>query len=318
MKAAQLVAPQTFEIKEFPIPAPKEGEVLVRLQRVSVCGSDMRSYQSVVEEDYPFSPGRPCHECAGVIEDSRADGFIEGQRVIVLPTGPGGLSEYVVAPTNRLILLPEDKDMTTLIMCQPVGTVLYACRQAGSVLGDTVVIQGQGAIGLSFTSLMARQGAAQVIGVDPLDYRLEKARQVGATHTFNPLKEDVVQAVADLAGGLMADVVVQASGDSEALNQSFDLVRRFGRVVSFGLPHDNVIPLDFFKMHRKQAVVISTSSASSDDPTWGIKQVVNLVEQGRMDLSWMITHRMPFQDVQKAYDMYEGRTDNIIKVVLEV
>ena len=318
MKAAQLTAPQTFELKDVPVPEPQDGQVLIKLQRLSICGSDMRSYRKVVEEEYPYDIGKPCHECAGVIEESRAEGYERGQRVIVLPTSSDGLSEYLAAPASRLIPLPDGGDLSQLVMCQPYGTVLYSCTRAGSVLGKTVVIQGQGAIGLSFTNLMARQGAAQVIAIDPLEYRLEASRQQGATQTINPAKDNVEEAVADLTGGNMADLVVEAAGTEETVNRCFDLVRRLGTIVLFGLPHEDVISWDFYKMTRKQPLVIPTISATSVDPTWSIGETVKLMEQDRLDLSWMVTHTMAFDDLQKAYDMYDTRSDDIIKVVMAV
>ena len=178
----------------------------------------------------------------------------------------GGGAEYVVADPSRLIPLPADGAASDWIMCQPVGTVLYSCQRMGSVLGKRVVILGQGAIGLSFTHLLSRMGAAEVIAADLLDYRLEKSLQRGATRTVNPLREDLVAAVAELTGGKGADVVIEAGGTPETVNRTMDLVRLYGTVVFFGLPEDDVFPFEFIKMARKQPVVIPTVSGSSDDP----------------------------------------------------
>ena len=319
MRVARLVAPRTFQLEEHPAPVLQEGEVLIRLQRLSICGSDMRRYRKVLpEEEYPLEFGMPCHECAGVVEDSLCDEFTPGQRVIVLPLQLKGLTEYLVSSPDRIIPLPDNGDLSTLLMCQPFGTVLYSCSRAGNVIGNTVVIQGQGAIGLSFAYLMARQGAAQVITVDPLQYRLDKSKKVGATHAFNPLQDDVLTAVADLTGGEMADLVVEAAGTPETVNRCLDLVRKGGTVVLFGLTQEDIIPFEYFKMTRRYPVIIPTTSSATEDPTLFIKEAVSLVKQGRLDPSWLITHRMSFDDVQRAYDMYEARTDNSLKVVMEV
>jgi L-iditol 2-dehydrogenase len=325
MKAVQIDRPKHLRMVEAPVPRPAEGQVLVRNLRLSICGSDMRSFRRVApEESYPFAPGQPCHECLGVVEESRAPGVVPGQRVIALPlpikgvADYGGGGEYLVTNASRLIPLPQNGDPTTFVMCQPVGTVLFSCQRMGSVLGKRVVILGQGAIGLTFTHLIARMGASQVVVVDPLDYRLAHARRQGATTTLNPLRDDVVAAVAELTEGQGADVVVEAAGTPETVNQAPDLVRRFGTIVLFGLPEEDVFPIEFMKLARKQPTVIPTVSASSDDPTRSIKDAVSLVAQGRLDVSWLVTHRLPFREAPRAYELYEGYLDNVIKVVMEV
>jgi L-iditol 2-dehydrogenase len=319
MKAARLTSPRRFEFVEVETPKPLEGEVLIRTERLSICGSDLRHYDRVLpEEEYPLELGRPCHECIGVVEESRARELAEGQRVIVLPTTRGGLMERLVEKPSRIIPVPEGGDPAVWLMCQPMGTVLHACQRTGSVLGKRVAILGQGAIGLSFTTLMAMQGASQIIVTDMLDYRLALAKRLGATHTINARREDVPRAVAELTGGAMADIVIEAAGEEATLNQSFYVVKRYGHVTLFGIQWEEKLTLDFARMFDQQITVLNVSSARSDDPTGAIKQCVELVAQRRMDLSHLITHRMAFGDVQQAYDTYSRKLDNVIKVVMRV
>ena len=88
MKAIQVTGPRRLDLAEVPIPEPADGEVLIKLEALSVCGTDMMAYRHPQpEEDYPLGHGTPCHECAGTIVESRSDRFREGQRVIVLPGG---------------------------------------------------------------------------------------------------------------------------------------------------------------------------------------------------------------------------------------
>ena len=325
MKAIQIDSPKHLRIIDTPTPIPEEGQVLVRNQCISICGSDMRSFRKVApEEAYPFPSGQPCHECVGVVEESRASGVTPGQRVIALPLPISGVAdyagggEYVVTDVSRIIPLPSDGDSSDWVMCQPVGTVLYSCQRVGSVLGKRVVILGQGAMGLSFTHLLSRMGATEVIAVDPLGYRREKAREQGASRTVDPHREDVAGVIAELTGGQGADVVVEAAGTPETVNQAADLVRRHGTIIFFGLPEDDVFPFEFMKLARKQPTVIPTVNASSDDPSRAVKEAVSLVTQGRLDISWLISHRVPFEEAPHAYEMYEGYQDNIVKVVMEL
>ena len=137
MKAAQLVAPKRWEFTEVDTPAPVDGQVLVKMESVSVCGSDIRhTYGPILDEsEYPMAPCKGAHELAGVIVDSKTDEFQEGQRVIVIPyPGTGGLCDYVLSEPGRMALLPEYGGLDEWVMCQPPGTVLYSCRQMGSPL----------------------------------------------------------------------------------------------------------------------------------------------------------------------------------------
>ena len=322
MKAAQLVGPRLFEFVDIDMPTPTEGQCLIQVQEVSICGSDCRhGYAPTIDDnDYPLPPGRPCHEIAGTIVESRSDQFREGQRVIVLP-GPnaGGLVEYMASDPGRMIALPDHGDLKEWIMCQPSGTVLYSCQRAGSVLGNSVLIMGQGAIGLSFTMLMAMQGARQVIVVDKLDYRLEWGKKFGATHTINPDKVNIDEAVKDITGG-GPDVTVEATGFPEGLDASFRLVRQFGRVVIFGIQSNDILPVDTRHWMNLQPTIIPTTGARSGDPTTHIANMVGLKERGVCDPGQMVTHYKQFnvEDVNQSYQMYTEYRDNIIKVVMSL
>ena len=319
MKVARITSPKRFEFIEAERPVPEEGQVLIRMQRLSICGSDLRTYDRVLpEEEYPLPEGRPCHECLGVIEESRTDELTEGQRVIVLPATTGGLVEYLVETPSRIIPVPDGGDPSVWLMCQPMGTVLYSCQRTGSVLGKRVAVLGQGAIGLNFTTWMARQGATQVIVTDLLDNRLELAKKLGATHTINVGRENVSKAVAEITGGEMADVVIEAAGEMATVNQAFQVVRQYGHVTFFGVTWDGTFPFDFSSMFDKQITMMATSSARSGDPTKAIKECVDIVAQERLDLSHLVTHRLNFDDVQQAYDMYSEKRDNSVKIVMSV
>lgn len=324
MKAARLTSPKHFEFVDVETPAPADGQCLIKIERVSVCGSDIRSTYgpTLPEEEYPLDPGRPCHEVAGVVAESRTDEFKEGQRIIVIPgAGMGGLGEYIVSGPERLALLPDEGPLDEWVMCQPTGTVLYSCQQMPNLLGKTVLVVGQGSIGLSFTMLTSRMGARSVIGVDLLDYRLEKGKEFGATHTINPSKVEVSEAVDEITNGEGPDVVVEAAGYPDTLNMCFRLVKQFGTVIIFGIPdhiESHWVPIEHHWLMDKQARIIPTTGARSGDPITHIREIVRLRQRGWCDPGKLLTHRLGFSKVQAAYDMYEQRQDNIIKVVMDI
>jgi L-iditol 2-dehydrogenase len=321
MKAARLAGPKHFEFVDVETPRANDGQCLIKLERVSVCGSDIRNHYGPVlpEEEYPMSPGIPCHELAGVVVESRTDSFHEGQRVIAIPyRGTGGLCEYILSEPSRMALLPDEGTLDEWLMCQPSGTVLYSCRQMGSVLGQNVLILGQGSIGLSFTMLVSRMGARNVIVADLFDYRLEKSKEFGSTHRINPDKQDLSEAVKEITGGVGADITVEAAGYPDTFNLAFSQVRQFGTVIIFGIQSETYVPLEHNYLMEQQPRIIPTTGARSGDPISQIKDMVTLKQRGWADPGKLITHHLGFSKVQNAYDMYEQRQDNVIKVVMNI
>jgi 2-desacetyl-2-hydroxyethyl bacteriochlorophyllide A dehydrogenase len=319
MKAAQLVAPQQFRLIEVDCPTPKANELLIRLEYLAVCGSDLKFYDRTLSAaDYPMPAGRPCHECVGVIEDARGSDLRVGQRVLVLTKGVGGLVEYMAAPADMLVSLPEmDIDPALWVLCQPMGTVFYAMKRLGSVLGKRAVVVGQGPIGLCFTELLVRHGASQVIVTDVHDYRLETARTLGATATINPRREDVTARVSELTGSEMADVAVEACGLAETYHQVFDVLRELGTVVLFGVPHlEDTFAFDWGSAYSKLPNIIVTNSARAGERVESVADCVNLVAQRRMDLSYLLTHRFRWDDLSRAYEIYSHKTENCLKGVI--
>ncbi|MBM03511.1 MAG: hypothetical protein CL766_01830 [Chloroflexi bacterium] len=325
MKAARLTGPKKISFEDAPIPEIKSSQSLIKLHYVSICGSDIRhAYGPVLpEEEYPLKLGNPCHELVGTIAETRSEKFKEGQRVIVLPSeeSSGGLVEYIAGDEDKIALLPEHGDLKEWMMCQPSGTVLYACQQIGTILGKTVLILGQGGIGLSFSAICARAGASKVIATDLFDYRLEYAKKFGATHTINPNSESIDEAITEITQGQGADITIEAAGYPETLNSSIRLVKKFGKVILFGIQdgfNNKTVSLDTQYILPKAATIIPTAGGSSGDSIGHINRMIELKDRGWWNPGEMITHNSSFESANDAYEMYENRTDNIIKVAISI
>ena len=305
MKAARISAPKTWEIMDVETPTTDDGQCLIKLERWSVCGSDIRHGYGPIypEEDYPMRVGGPCHECAGTVVESRSDQFQEGQRVIVLPTqdGTGGMVEYMASTPDRMAALPDEGDLGEWVMCQPSGTVLYSCQQMETILGKRVLIFGQGSIGLSFTAITARSGARQVIAVDIEDYRLEYAKRFGATHTLNPTRDNLDDAIAEITGGRGAEITVEAAGYPDTFNNTFKYVSKFGRCIIFGLVGgtEDMTPLHYRQFIMNTPTVIPTLGATSGDAVGHIQTMIELKQRGWWDPGEMVTHQDPVRRRQE-------------------
>jgi 2-desacetyl-2-hydroxyethyl bacteriochlorophyllide A dehydrogenase len=326
MKAWQLVGHRCFEFVDVEMPPLDDGQVLVRVEYASVCGSDTHvNYEPLLpEERYPLAPGSPCHEVVGTVVESRNSAFEVGSRAIVLPENnpargytSGGLAEYIASA--KVIGIPSEGDSAEWLMCQPMGTVLYAAHEWGNATEKRIAVLGQGAIGLAFTMLAARQGALDVIAIDPLDYRIDKAVAVGATAGINPATTLVPEAILEATNGAGVDVVVDATGDPAGLNLAVDAINRFGTIISFSLIGPGaVVEFNHATWMRKQARLIPTVSASTPNPTREIAEIVRLRQRGWIEPASLITHRWKWDRVPEAYEMYANHEDGVVKVVLEV
>ena len=319
MKAAQIVAPRQIEMIDIDKPdisSDPEGAVLIKTHMTAICGTDMPSFaMERPAADYPLSPGMTIHECIGVVVESKSDRFKEGDAVLALPGRIGGLAEYFVSHEAVTIPLVEFERKDCILMSQPLGTVIWACSKFGNLLNQDVVVMGQGPMGLLFTHLLSNLGAKTVVTTDLVDFRLEVSKQMQATHTINSTEVDTVAAVERITDGRMADVVIEVVGhQTETINQCMDLVKRDGTILAFGVPDDPTYPFGFGNFFRKNIRFIGSVGPDAQN---NFPLAMDMIAQGRIDVSPIITHRMPFTEVQRGFELSLHKKDEAIKIVLE-
>ena len=319
MKAFQLTAPRTLEQVDIPEPSIEDGEVKIKVEQLSICGSDiiLEWAPDLPEEEYPTPPGAPNHEVVGVVVESRNDEYLEGQRAIVIPRNVAGMAEYLVQTPDRLIKIPEWGPADEWVMCQHSGTVLYSAKHWGNPAGKRIAVLGQGGIGLSFTMIAERQGAAQIIGLDLVEARCQKSSELGATHTINPGNEDIFEALDEITKGEGVDVVVDASGNPDGLETCIRMVKQKGQIIAFSLVPDQ----QTFK-HRdwmtKEVTINPTVIATTNQPVKEIREIVALKERGWIDPGVLKTHNMAWSQTPEAYQLYADRADGVIKVAVSI
>ena len=191
MRAAQLTAPRQWELIETDKPEPVDGQILVRMERVAVCGSDQPPYCGV-HEGYPQPIGMTGHEGLGIVEACPSGRYQEGERVLLWGFDRGLFQEYVLADDKGgCIRLPTDLPEEKVLMSQLLGTVIHSFYKLGNIIDQDVLVIGQGPVGLLFNAVLRNLGARRIIALDKLDYRLEVGRRMGAPRRLDELGQDV-------------------------------------------------------------------------------------------------------------------------------
>jgi len=331
-----------WELEEVPDPRPGAGEVLVEVKAAGVCGTDLH-YRHGRLEPYtaPLIPG---HEIAGVVADvgEGVDGVCTGERVCVhyivscgscrhCDTGhdnrclrrrsvgahlPGGFAEYLVVPARNAFRLADSIGFEQgAIMGCAVSTAYHALRLGWLGPGETVVVFGLGGVGLHAVALARLLGAGLVVGVDNDEPKLAIARTFGADLCLHAGRGDLVEVVRELTGGYGADLALECSGHPACMAAAVGCVHgksiyASGRVVGVAPCRDEV------RLTRPWQFREGALLRSGDHTRAELRQVIRLVEQGRVDLSASVTHRFAFEELERAMELVEARREPVVRAVL--
>ena len=320
MKAVQIFALGHAEFVETPKPELKPGHALIRTHRLSLCGSDVGMLHHFPEERYPLLPGTTGHEMVGFIEAIDAPGsFLKaGDLTLTLAPDHRAMAEYYLAPIENVLPLPPDKPVEELLQAQQLGTVIYACKTLPNMIGKDVVVIGQGSAGLWFDFMLRRLGAARIIALDLQAHRLQLSHLYGATHTVHNREVDGLTAVTDITKGQLADIVIEASGEIEAINLAVDLVKEDGHILQFGVPRSQVVPHNYRQLFLKRLSLKGIVYATRDPGHASTHMALDLIASGAINVAPMITHHFPFDRVLEAYELHRTYDEGAVKIVIEM
>ncbi len=337
MKAALLNGPSDVTITDRATPACGEGQVLVRITHVGICGTDTKIYDGGILANYPVVMG---HEGVGeIIEGQAADGSGPGNRVIIDPVlycgncfycargdthlcENGGMlgrevdgvyTENYLAPAGNVFALGDNINMTEGPLIQVMTTVLHAQNRANIQADEVVVVLGLGVTGLLQIQVAKALGAKAVVGVSRNAHKRGLAEQMGADCVVEH-GEAAKVAVLKLTDGRGADVVIEAVGYISVLAEAMDLARFGGRIIPFGIYAALEGKLPFYELYFKELDLINTRAALPSDFPASIK----LVEEGKVNLAPFITHTYPLEELTEAIKLLMEPSDERLKVILEV
>jgi threonine dehydrogenase-like Zn-dependent dehydrogenase len=337
MPAAVLAAAGTLSLEERPLPALRRADdVLLDVECCGICGTDLHILSD--PPGHPASVGVVLgHEFVGVVRGvgDAVTSFQPGDRVVVAANVScghcvwcrrglvnhcesftthgifvdGGLAPSVVVPAGSCFPISARVPAHLAALAEPLSTVVNGVKLAGVFPGETAVVIGAGPIGLMFTALLDAAGAS-VVAIEPNEQRLELARMLGAADAIDPRDGDAVARVRRLTGGLGADCVVDAVGSQ--LTTALDLVRKAGRIVLFGMNSQARAEIAQNRITRDELSVLGGYVGHPQDV---FPVAVALLEQGRIDLEPLVTHRVPLSGLPEAVE--ELRAGRAVKVEVE-
>ena len=319
VRAARVIAPGQVEVVATPAPDPAAGQAQLRPELVTLCGSDLRTVYSGGADAYPLPPGVSGHEIVARVTApdpavTAPDGLAAGTRVLALVTQQQGMAERFVTPCSDLLRLPDDLPAKHLVLAQQLGTVVYGCQQVGNVVARSAVVIGQGSAGLLFVAMLRRLGADRILVLDLSEARIAAGLRMGADEAYQPERDDPVARVAAFTGGAMADLVVEAAGSPDAVNLAPRLARRGGRILFFGLPKQDIFPVDFYTLFRAQCRFTSVSGAAAEPGRRSFRLALDLIVRGAIEVAGLVSHVFPLQEVARAYELARSRADGALKV----
>lgn len=326
-----------------PIPTPKEDEVLVKLEYVGICGSDMHYYEKGAIGDFvvepPFVLG---HEPGGTVVEvgSKVKHLKVGDRVALEPgktcgrckycregkynlcpdvvffaTPPvdGVFQEYVAHEANLCFKLPDNVSTLEGALIEPLAVGFHAAIQGDAHLGQKAVVMGAGCIGLVTLMALKARGVQEVYVVDVMDKRLEKAMELGATATINGKNEDVVAKLLELTDGAGTDLAIDTAGSEFTCRQAIQAAAKGSTIVLVGYSRTGEMTLPTDIILNKELTLKSIFRYRHIYPV-----AIEAVASGKINLKGIVTDIFPLSDIQRAMDESIRNKADIVKAVIKI
>ena len=338
-----------IRIEEVPRPHAGVGEAVIRVTLTTICGTDLH----IVRGEYPVEPGLVIgHEPVGVIEELGLGltGYAVGDRVLVgaiTPCGQchgclsghlsqcghgqgyealggwrfgntinGAQAEYLLVPHAQanLAKIPDELTDEQVVLLADIASTGFSGAESGGIkIGDAVVVFAQGPIGLCASVGAKLMGAALVIGVDGDADRLAMARRLGVDVTLDFREVDVLAEIKKLTGG-GADVSIEALGTPETFENALRCLRPGGTLSSLGVYSGKLqVPYDAFAAGLGDHRIVTTLCPGGKER---MRRLMEVVRTGRVDLTPLLTHSFPLEQIGEAYELFGERRDGVMKVAI--
>lgn len=342
-RAVYMQGTNNMVFKDVEVPEISSKDVLIKVDSVGVCGSDVHYYQHgkigdfIVNGDFILG-----HECAGEVVQigSDVENLVVGDRVCLEPgktcgkcefckegkynlcpdveffaTPPyhGVLQNYVKHPEDMCFKLPDNVSNMEGALVEPLAVGLHASSVGNVKLGDTVVIFGTGCIGLVTLLSCKARGASNIIVVDVLENRLKMAEKLGATSVINAKEIDAIKEIESLTDGKGADVVIDTAGAEITVKQTVDVVKRGGIIVLVGMTPNDEVSFNFMKLMGKEGEVRTIFRYRNLYPV-----AINAIASGSINVKQIVSHEFDFEHTKEAFDFVVNNASEVVKAVIKI
>ena len=351
MKAARLYAPRDIRIDDIPEPrSPERGEVLLQVNAVGICGSDLHTYQDGhIGDTVLKSPLVLGHEFAGevlAVGEAARDGLFQplqvGQRVAVDPATPcyqcemceqghpnlclnlkfcglypddGALQERIVMPARNCFPIPDTMSDTAGVLLEPLGVAIHAVDLGKIKVAHSVAIVGCGPIGLLILRLAKLAGAAPIYAVDCFPWRVEKALAWGATQAWTTEAGNSVAILQKYTNGRGVDVAFEAAWADHSIQQAAEMARYGGRLVLVGIPSDDNLSMRHSTARRKGLTIVMARRMKH---TYLRAIQLSLAGKDTLNLDDLVSHRLPLEKAQDAFAINAAYPEGVHKCIIEL
>lgn len=334
MRSLICTKPGELDYQEIDRPAPAEGQAILKVKRIGICGTDLHAYEGTQPFfNYPRVLG---HELA--LEAIDAKGFNIGEAVTIIPyfhcgkciacrSGKpnccvhinvfgvhvdGGMKEYISVPLSA-VLHGEGLSFDELALVEPLAIGAHGVRRADVQPGEFVLVVGAGPIGLGIMEF-ARIAGGKVIALDINAQRLTFCKSnLGIEHTINASNTDVIAALKQITSGDMPTVVIDATGSLKAINNAFQYMAHGARYVLVGLQKEE-LHISHPEFHKREASLMSSRNATRQD----FEKVINSMIEGKVNPATYITHRVAFDEVKDNFKSWLDPVNGVIKAMVEL
>ena len=343
MKVAVMLGVGKMGFEERDIPKAKDDEVLVKLEYVGICGSDLHYYETGAIGDYvgkpPFvlghepggtvvevgknvkhlkvgdrvalEPGKTCGHC----EFCKTGRYNLCPDVVFFATPPvdGVFQEYVAHEADLCFKLPDNVSTLEGALIEPLAVGFHAAIQGEAHLGQRAVVMGAGCIGLVSMMALKARGVSEVYVVDIMEKRLEKALELGATGVINGAKEDVLERVKELTGGAGMDLVIETAGTEITTRQAIHMAKKGSNIVLVGYSKSGEMTLPMSLVLDKELTFKTVFRYRHIYP-----MAIDAVAAGKVNLKGIVTDVFGLDEAQKAMDYSVNNKADIVKAVIRI
>lgn len=343
MKALVLNQYKQLDFQEMPVPKPGPNEVLIRVQAVGICGSDVHGMDGSSGRRVP--PIIMGHEASGIIADVGSDvrewatgdrvtfdstvyalddwysrrgmyNLSDGREVVGVSTPNfrrhGAFAEFVTVPQHILYRVPDNVSFTQAAMVEPVAVALHAVSLTPIQINDSAVVVGAGMIGLFVIQALKLAGCSPIIAIDLDDDRLALARSLGATHTLNARTDtDVPAQVKALTNGRGADVAFEVVGANATINTAISCVRKGATITLVG----NLTPTVEIPMQKIVTEQLRLQGSCAINGEY--EASLALISSGKIDVGAILSAEVPLSEGAAWFDRLYNHEKGLMKVVLK-